>query len=262
MKLRLSPDELYESFMLLDDEGKFEFLSKVSDNLLDPINSPIISDLISPTEEDLPYNPDWQFSGVPEIELDPEWEPQKYTLRVELKDLKPPIWRKIVVPSNLKLESLAHVILKAMGWEMSHLHQFIHDGEFYILPEDGNEDALDFNSLDSRDYYIADLLSKIGKKCLFVYDFGDSWSHVITLQKVEEYAEGESRTRVSLIGGKRACPIEDVGGTWGYQGYVEALNNPNTEEAKELIDWYGHHDPEAFDLKAMAAIIDGIPGNE
>lgn len=106
MKLRLSPDELYESFMLLDDEGKFEFLSKVSDNLLDPSGSAIISDLFSPTEEDLPFDPDWQFSGVPEIEVDPEWEPKKYTLRVELKDYKPLIWRKIVVPSNLKLESL------------------------------------------------------------------------------------------------------------------------------------------------------------
>lgn len=50
-------------------------------------------------------------------------------------------------------------------------------------------------------------------------------------------------------GGRRACPPEDCGGVWGYQDFLEAINNPYRERHEKLLDWIGgefnaeHFDP-------------------
>ena len=48
-----------------------------------------------------------------------------YTLRITLNGSKPPIWRRVAVPSDIVLGELHDVIQIAMGWTDSHLHQFI-----------------------------------------------------------------------------------------------------------------------------------------
>jgi hypothetical protein len=49
--------------------------------------------------------------------------------------------------------------------------------------------------------------------------------------------------------GARACPPEDVGGTWGYQEFLEAMADPGHERHEEFREWIGgRFDPEAFDL--------------
>ena len=48
----------------------------------------------------------------------------KYVLRITLVGSSPRVWREIAVPSTIKLTSLAHVIVLAMGWEESHLSMF------------------------------------------------------------------------------------------------------------------------------------------
>jgi hypothetical protein len=50
--------------------------------------------------------------------------------------------------------------------------------------------------------------------------------------------------------GRRACPPEDVGGIWGYVGFLEAMRNPAHEEHDSYVEWIGgEFDPEAFDLE-------------
>ena len=52
--------------------------------------------------------------------------------------------------------------------------------------------------------------------------------------------------------GKGACPPEDVGGVWGYYGFLEAIHDPNHEEHDSYLEWIGgEFDPEAFDLDAV-----------
>ena len=50
--------------------------------------------------------------------------------------------------------------------------------------------------------------------------------------------------------GERACPPEDVGGTYGYQDYVKAMANPRHKRHKEFLEWNGPFDPEKFDALA------------
>ena len=48
-----------------------------------------------------------------------------YQIQMALKEIKPKIWRRLLIPSNLLLSDLHKVIQTSMGWDNLHLHQFI-----------------------------------------------------------------------------------------------------------------------------------------
>ena len=48
-----------------------------------------------------------------------------YQLRLTLQETDPPVWRRLLVPSNVSLAKLHKIIQRAMGWSDSHLHQFM-----------------------------------------------------------------------------------------------------------------------------------------
>ena len=50
--------------------------------------------------------------------------PPIYQLHIELRDLKPAIWRRVLVPQSVTLAKLHQVIQIAMGWTSSLLHEF------------------------------------------------------------------------------------------------------------------------------------------
>ena len=77
-------------------------------------------------------------------------------------------------------------------------------------------------------------------KLEYLYDVGDGWEHVRTVEKVLE--AGEHQTPVCLTGA-RSCPPEDCGGAWGDEHLLEILKDPTHEEYEEWKTWL----PEDFD---------------
>jgi hypothetical protein len=55
-----------------------------------------------------------------------------YELRIELENIEPRIWRRVLVSGNISLGKLHQVIQAAMGWDASHLHEVISDPEFEL----------------------------------------------------------------------------------------------------------------------------------
>ena len=47
-----------------------------------------------------------------------------YQLKIALKDIRPPIWRRIQVPETYSFHDRHVAIQDAMGWSDYHLHQF------------------------------------------------------------------------------------------------------------------------------------------
>lgn len=270
MKLKLTPQEIFEAYEALNDADKMEFMMKLMGHFHDTMGFPLPEEMEDANASEWgnnPLDPEEDFlptMGLTSVVTDPKQnKPRKLTLRVELKDIKPPIWRKLVVPSNLVLESFAHVILASMGWEMEHLHQFVKNRRFYSIPinNEPNDFLMMDENLDSRNYTIGDLIINKGDKCTFEYDFGDGWEHLITVQESIDYDDSDNRTLVTLIGGKRACPPEDIGGVPGYMDFCEIIKKPKSKQARELIEWYGDYDPEEFDLEMYQYDIEDIDGN-
>lgn len=100
-------------------------------------------------------------------------------------------------------------------------------------------------------------LAEEGSRLTYTYDFGDDWEHRVTVEKVLEAQPG---TRYpSCSAGRRARPPEDVGGPWGYGGFLEALGDPHHEEHEHWTEWIdGGFDPNAFDLAATDAALEAF----
>ena len=58
------------------------------------------------------------------------------TLRIDLKDSDPPIWRQVEVPTSITLKVLHDIVQAAMGWFDYHLWEMVIDGQAYGIPMD------------------------------------------------------------------------------------------------------------------------------
>jgi hypothetical protein len=176
-----------------------------------------------------------------------------YQLKITLRGSKPPIWRRVVVPGGITLYELHEVIQLAMGWTNSHLHLFEIDGrQFQALdPELGNE----FDSEDETQYQLDEVVDRVKVKFRYEYDFGDSWEHLVVVEKIIP-ASAKPKLMVCTAG-KGNCPMEDSGGIWGYYQKLAILADPSNPDHEEIKEWMGDEfDALAFDLdrvnKALA----------
>jgi len=178
-----------------------------------------------------------------------------YQLKVTLRDSKPPIWRRVLVPENITLYQLHQILQIAMGWTDSHLHMFTIAGEIYGDPED--DEFGDLGTKNETRYRLNQLGLREKAKFSYEYDFGDSWDHTILVEKILPTQKGVHYP--VCVTGKRACPPEDVGGVWGYEDFLEAIADPNHKEHDEYIEWIGDDfDAEAFDLDAVNESLQAI----
>lgn len=167
-----------------------------------------------------------------------------YQLKITLRDASPPIWRRVLVPGKFNLYKVHKVIQLAMGWTDSHLHHFIIDNEFYSLPD---EELDEWEPIDERKFKLEQIAPELNYKFIYEYDFGDSWLHEILVEKILSPVPGEKYPQ--CIKGKRACPPEDVGGVWGYDTFLQALQDEDHEEHDSYLEWVGgEFDPEALNL--------------
>jgi hypothetical protein len=168
---------------------------------------------------------------------------QVYQLKITLQGVKPPIWRRVQV-KDCTLPQLHDIIQVCMGWEDYHLHAFEIGGEQYSEPD---PDGM-METEDERKVKLSQVVEGGIKKFTYTYDFGDSWDHVIQVEKTLPAEKGVKYPR--CVDGKRACPPEDCGGSWGYANFLEAIQNPEHPEHEELTEWIGgEFDPEAFDAE-------------
>ena len=174
-----------------------------------------------------------------------------YQFKITLKEIKPAIWRRIQVPETYTFWDLHVAIQDAMGWEDYHLH------EFEILdPSSGLEVRIGIPDEESK-YFgmevlpgwkqkIADYFSMENRTANYIYDFGDNWEHKIQLERI--LPRDKNVEYPICLAGRRACPPEDCGGVWGYEGFLEAIKNPKHPEHEEMLEWIGgEFDPEHFD---------------
>lgn len=171
-----------------------------------------------------------------------------YRIKVSLEGTKPPIWRRLQVPGTANLGWLHAVIQVAMGWTNSHLHQFGMGERLYSDPSFGlDEFEDDPRVLDENITPLLDIAHRAKSVFVYEYDFGDSWHHRITVEKILPPDSAAGRFAECLDGG-RACPPEDCGGVWGYADLLKIIRNPKHKEYESMIEWLGgEFDPEAFD---------------
>lgn len=173
-----------------------------------------------------------------------------YQIHLSLLGIKPKIWRRVLIQSDILLSDFHKVIQTSMGWTNSHLHQFIKNEVLYSerIPDDILWEEM--GSVDYKNMRVSDLLGKEEERILYEYDFGDGWTHDLILEKI---LPGENALEFPLcLAGEMNCPPEDCGGTGGYSDMLKILKNPDHEEYESYINWLGgKFDSAYFNLKKV-----------
>jgi hypothetical protein len=92
-------------------------------------------------------------------------------LRVELEGIQPLIWRRVAVPTSMKLNQLHHVVQAAMGWLDRHLWMLRAGDRSYGVFIPGEEDWNERID-DAETTTLATILSGGLKEFGYLYDFG------------------------------------------------------------------------------------------
>ena len=173
-----------------------------------------------------------------------------FQFKVTLKGIKPPIWRRIIIPSDYDFWDLHVAIQDAFGWLDCHLHEFSVRQPFMRMDlRIGIPDGEGFDDnmvLPGSAILLAQHLTLANRRVSYVYDFGDDWEYDILLEKI--LPRDKSEAYPLCTGGRRAGPPEDCGGIPGYEQLLEALADPVHPEHTSLSEWVGEgFDPESFD---------------
>lgn len=213
---------------------------RIAEELLSQGHDPrdLVSSLLSQAAS---MNPAWT---PPSLHQPAPRPPRKkistYRIRVDLDHTKPPIWRRLELASDLRLDELHGVLQTAMGWTDSHLHHFV------MGPQRDRRTApflTDFDleegdtGVPERNIRLDQVLSEVGDRLFYEYDFGDGWQHTLRLEGITPYDAATARAHCT--GGRRACPPEDCGGPGGYADLLTALADPASadEWQRELLAW-------------------------
>jgi hypothetical protein len=175
-----------------------------------------------------------------------------YQLKVTLRDIHPPIWRRIQVWEDTTLAQLHTILQIVMEWEDYHLHQFVIGRRLYSVP-DPDDTIYERKVVDESRVLLGEVVPHVGTEFAYLYDFGDSWEHDLILEAI--LLPETAAQYPTCIGGKRRTPPEDVGGTTGYEEYLAVLADPEHEEHGNMLKWRGPFDPETF---APAQVNQGL----
>lgn len=213
-----------------------------------------------------------------------------YDIKIELLGSEPLIWRRIRMPAGATFNRLHTIIQRSLNFQSRwadqayHLYMFDLSDENLLVTND-EEAYIDHKNYQKNRKRVEKRLAaanpewagrerqrlqkvvrkperlKVDKyleeyKTLeYVYDFGDNWEILVTLENtVEDYHFGYP----TLLDGANDAPPEDVGGIPGFAYFLEVYNDPKDPEHDDIVEWahgqgFRHYDPETIneDLKSV-----------
>jgi hypothetical protein len=140
------------------------------------------------------------------------------TLRIELKDTDPLIWRQVEVPTSITLKVLHDIIQITIGWFDYHLWEFTVGEQRYGMPMDedwGTEPRKQAAKVRLRD----------------------------VLKRKSTAIDSYPR----YIAGEGAGPPEDCGGIPGFYDLLKASSDPADPDHADALEYLGDYAPEVIE---------------
>ena len=153
---------------------------------------------------------------------------QPVTLRIELLDVAPLVWRRVLVSNQWTLASLHNYLQWVMGWMDTHAHEF-QVGAGVVAPDwwihEVGLDSDTSNYRDERRVSVAAIATElgIGGEIEYRYDMGDGWQHRIVIEPPPPLWATSGLPLPACVAGENACPPDDVGGPHGYALFLEII---------------------------------------
>ncbi|GAA4359937.1 hypothetical protein GCM10023166_00180 [Paeniglutamicibacter cryotolerans] len=196
-----------------------------------------------------------------------------HTLRLELQEVEPAIWRTFEVDGGIRLDQFHEILQVVMGWTNSHLHGYSSRPPFervgsgtppiieWLMESSLIEQEVD--GIDEMQATLSSALAATGGRLYYTYDFGDNWLHLIT--EISAKPADLQDPVVRILEGAHAAPPEDCGGIGGFANLQRVLGGEDTEERTDLQAWldfisggWNPYAPSAFDAEATRRQLDFI----
>jgi hypothetical protein len=193
----------------------------------------------------------------------PIFQSDAFLLHIKLNMEIHSIWRRAIVPKQITFPELHETIQIMFGWQDYHLHDFT---IFASSPSSLNKrkrmddrqpivnlvcdtEALNYEGEISMKLETDEkLLDYLPAEILYTYDFGDSWEHEISLEKVIDNYEWNYPV---CLEGEGNTPPEDVGGEPGFQNFLSILEDPNHPDHEFMKDWGKRQGYQKFDMEMI-----------
>lgn len=176
------------------------------------------------------------------------------TVRIELKDSDPLIWRMVEVPTSVTLKVLHDIVQVTMGWLDHHLWKMVIGGQTYGLLM--NEDWDTAHRKPATRTRLRNVLSLGTTRIDYTYDFGDNWGHTLSVSDVRAGDPGTAYP--CYIAGERRCPPEDCGGIPGFYDMLEARADPDHPDHAEICEWLNGYNPDELDVSLIEVALGRI----
>lgn len=147
--------------------------------------------------------------------------PKKYIFNVSLEGFNREIKRKILVNSNITIDSFCKKVIVSMNGDLSHAFD-VKMGKEYLGEYYSNLELFNLNLKEKN-------------KMKIIYDWGDNWQMNLTLSKV---FDGINENEFEVLSGKGYGIIDDCGGVWNLK---DIFSGENT--------FCGYHDINEFNLE-------------
>jgi hypothetical protein len=121
---------------------------------------------------------------------------------------------------------LHDVLQTAFGWQNRNLHEFRIGGRTFGRPDWEDDFMGQSPPEDERRARLHSVLSAVGAKATYLYDFGDNWEHEIVVEQL--HPDATDRRYPVCVDGWGQCPPEDCGGIPGYESLVLVMQNRTT----------------------------------
>ncbi len=186
----------------------------------------------------------------------PEQEPKQqekvsiraFQMKVTLRGMRPPVWRRFFVPEDMTFNDLADVLIAVMGWNGSHLSAFELPKSNMNIMADPWSDEKQFGERNGRKVKLSQFLPE-ENKFVFVYDMGDNWEHEVV---VEDVRENYPALYPAVLAFEGDCPPDDCGGVWSYMDMLVSDDVDTQEWLKEASVPYSMEETNAALRKIKA----------
>jgi hypothetical protein len=176
---------------------------------------------------------------MPELRRPPLEELRLFRIRVDLKQSRPPIWRRLDVRPDLRLDALHQVLQATFGWYDYHLWRFClggepfdRDNQLFLCPWDVEEGELEDEGVPAGEVRLDECVQNPGDMLGYVYDYGDNWQLSVRLEGVLP-ATADAPSAV-CVDGRRAAPPEDCGSLRDAEELAKVLEDPARFEIDEV----------------------------
>jgi hypothetical protein len=132
-----------------------------------------------------------------------------HQLKITLRDLRVPVWRRLHVPSAITLGTLSDILENAFEWDGDHLHKFELGNVSYVPEFLLERSLLGFGPpmIHEEAVRLEQVAPRPGAALEYTYDLGDEWRHRIEVEDIIPAEPGVLYP--TCVAGRGLAPEED-----------------------------------------------------